>query len=58
MANVGLRGPTAGQLVDHLVGKDCRHCEAGTNERAEHKGYVVARCDGCEWIAAKEFPDE
>ena len=41
-----LRGPTPGQLIAHVLGDDCRHCE-GTLVRGEYKDNDAALCDGC-----------
>ena len=48
-------GPAIGEPVERVVGEDCRHCEDGTNVLDEHKGYRVASCDACGWIAVKEY---
>ena len=53
-----LTGPTPGELIAHVLGDDCRHCPDGTNERGIHKGYDVAICNACGWIAVKEYGDE
>ncbi|RQG96030.1 HVO_A0556 family zinc finger protein [Natrarchaeobius chitinivorans] len=50
--------PSAGTVVDALVGGNCSYCEDGTLVRDSYKGNAAAVCDCCETPAVQVWDDD